>query len=269
MSQQERVSSSTTDSQKCLICTACGAPCKLVLTRHGPHSIRLLRCGVCGDWCDSVLEFDLTLVLLDVLLLKPRVFRHLIHANRTLRCDALAATALVFFLRLLLVGVICEMYVMLQCGPAVTSWAARGHHEHSREQVSWSLASLNMVQRVAATMVLCTARHVADAAALAAIAWSAVRWAPSQPLPPTATVLQRAAQGSLLSAAFLCLAALAVAAAGSPHPACLLAVQIALVSVHLRVIHAMGGGGAVIVAAVVLWNLARMLSVGYVTGILQ
>eukprot|EP00051_Salpingoeca_urceolata_P000024 m.32424 g.32424 ORF g.32424 m.32424 type:complete len:210 (+) comp10031_c0_seq1:74-703(+) len=209
MSQQERVSSSTTDSQKCLICTACGAPCKLVLTRHGPHSIRLLRCGVCGDWCDSVLEFDLTLVLLDVLLLKPRVFRHLIHANRTLRCDALAATALVFFLRLLLVGVICEMYVMLQCGPAVTSWAARGHHEHSREQ------------------------------------------------------------GSLLSAAFLCLAALAVAAAGSPHPACLLAVQIALVSVHLRVIHAMGGGGAVIVAAVVLWNLARMLSVGYVTGILQ
>lgn len=57
-------------------CVHCGAPCDAVVTLFSKTNYVLKECSVCHDLLDPYIDLDFSQKLVDVLLLKKRVFRH-------------------------------------------------------------------------------------------------------------------------------------------------------------------------------------------------
>ncbi|KAK3323462.1 Arv1-like family-domain-containing protein [Cercophora scortea] len=66
------------------ICIECRHPVK-TLWREGAgdkstgHNIRLTVCKNCGRFCDKYVEHDFVVIFIDLVLIKPQVYRHLLH----------------------------------------------------------------------------------------------------------------------------------------------------------------------------------------------
>lgn len=82
--------------------------------------MRLTQCSVCRQFADKYIEHDFTLLFLDVVLLKPEVFRHLRY-NRLERPDSQLDTRSI--VRLGFVFLLVTAYV-------VWLWAWHRVHQH-------------------------------------------------------------------------------------------------------------------------------------------
>ena len=66
------------------ICIECRHPVS-TLWRSGAgdkstgHNIRLTVCRNCGRFCDKYVEHDFVVLFIDLVLIKPQVYRHLLH----------------------------------------------------------------------------------------------------------------------------------------------------------------------------------------------
>ncbi|EQK98135.1 Arv1-like family protein [Ophiocordyceps sinensis CO18] len=68
------------------ICIECRHPVKTLWTQYsgagdqsGGHNIRLTVCRQCGGFCDKYVEHDFVVLFIDLVLIKPQVYRHLLH----------------------------------------------------------------------------------------------------------------------------------------------------------------------------------------------
>ncbi|KAK4134311.1 Arv1-domain-containing protein [Trichocladium antarcticum] len=73
------------------ICIECRHPVKTLWRegggdKSGGHNIRLTVCRNCGSFCDKYVEHDFVVLFIDLVLIKPQVYRHLLH-NTLMRED--------------------------------------------------------------------------------------------------------------------------------------------------------------------------------------
>ncbi|KFA61579.1 hypothetical protein S40285_04012 [Stachybotrys chlorohalonatus IBT 40285] len=68
------------------ICIECRHPVKTLWTQYSGagdkssgHNIRLTVCRKCGRFCDKYVEHDFVVIFIDLVLIKPQVYRHLLH----------------------------------------------------------------------------------------------------------------------------------------------------------------------------------------------
>jgi len=68
------------------ICIECRYPVKTLYTeysgaddRTSGHGVRLTVCKNCGRFCDKYVEHDFVVLFIDLVLIKPQVYRHLLH----------------------------------------------------------------------------------------------------------------------------------------------------------------------------------------------
>ncbi|KAN0104545.1 Arv1-like family protein-like protein [Hyaloscypha variabilis] len=68
------------------ICIECRFPVKTLYTeysgaddRSSGHGVRLTVCKNCGRFCDKYVEHDAVVLFIDLVLIKPQVYRHLLH----------------------------------------------------------------------------------------------------------------------------------------------------------------------------------------------
>ncbi|KAJ6784721.1 hypothetical protein PWT90_07358 [Aphanocladium album] len=68
------------------ICIECRHPVKTLWTQYSGagdkasgHNIRLTVCRKCGRFCDKYVEHDFVVLFIDLVLIKPQVYRHLLH----------------------------------------------------------------------------------------------------------------------------------------------------------------------------------------------
>ena len=68
------------------ICIECRHPVKTLWTSYSGagdkssgHNIRLTVCRKCGRFCDKYVEHDFVVLFIDLVLIKPQVYRHLLH----------------------------------------------------------------------------------------------------------------------------------------------------------------------------------------------
>lgn len=68
------------------ICIECRYPVRTLWTQYSGagdkasgHNIRLTVCKNCGCFCDKYVEHDFVVMFIDLVLIKPQVYRHLLH----------------------------------------------------------------------------------------------------------------------------------------------------------------------------------------------
>ena len=66
-------------------CTLCGHGCRETVKDFGQNSFSLAVCRHCGGTCDKYVEFELTLVVFDLVLHRISAYRHVLF-NR-LKCE--------------------------------------------------------------------------------------------------------------------------------------------------------------------------------------
>lgn len=77
------------------ICIECRHPVKTLWRegagdKSGGHNIRLTVCKNCGRFCDKYVEHDFVVLFIDLVLIKPQVYRHLLHNTLMRDGDELA-----------------------------------------------------------------------------------------------------------------------------------------------------------------------------------
>jgi hypothetical protein len=60
-------------------CVECSTPTPQIYVEYGKGNIRLVQCTNCSKFCDKYVEFDETILFIDMILLKPAAYRHVIH----------------------------------------------------------------------------------------------------------------------------------------------------------------------------------------------
>lgn len=78
------------------ICIECRYPAKTLWTQYSGagdkstgHNIRLSVCKNCGCFCDKYVEHDYVVLFIDLVLIKPQVYRHLLHNTLMMEDDKL------------------------------------------------------------------------------------------------------------------------------------------------------------------------------------
>lgn len=61
-----------------MICIECTEPVQSLYTQYSPSNIRLTACPRCNKFADKYIEYDNVLIFVDVILLKPQAYRHLV-----------------------------------------------------------------------------------------------------------------------------------------------------------------------------------------------
>jgi len=90
-----------------MICVECGAPIAKVYRQFSAGNIRLCRCSHCGEFADPYVEQELILIVLDLLLLRGPVYRHVLF-NRTKFCPRGIDST---YLRILILYLFYETYL--------------------------------------------------------------------------------------------------------------------------------------------------------------
>lgn len=62
----------------CLVCVECGASVPELVRDYGKGNLRLAICSACNSVADKYVEYETILLFLEVLLLKPQVYRHVL-----------------------------------------------------------------------------------------------------------------------------------------------------------------------------------------------
>ena len=89
-------------------CVECGAHVKAVVHELGSKIVQLSRCDVCGQTADKYVEYDSRLILLDMLLHRTSVYRHLLCNRAHNRAHGVARTSLLAFG---LAVLLCDAYL--------------------------------------------------------------------------------------------------------------------------------------------------------------
>uniref|UniRef100_A0AAV1UKV8 Protein ARV n=1 Tax=Peronospora matthiolae TaxID=2874970 RepID=A0AAV1UKV8_9STRA len=84
------------------ICVECGAPVSALVRDYGKGNLRLTICSVCNAVADKYVEYETIVLFLDVLLLKPPVYRHVL-------CNLPAPVSLRTTLKLFVILVMLDM----------------------------------------------------------------------------------------------------------------------------------------------------------------
>ncbi|KAG6433217.1 hypothetical protein SASPL_104825 [Salvia splendens] len=71
-SEEERT---TTDFR----CVRCGFPVKTLYIQYSPGNIRLVKCGNCKAVADGYIECEVMILILDLILHKPKAYRHVFY----------------------------------------------------------------------------------------------------------------------------------------------------------------------------------------------
>ncbi|XP_047977394.1 protein ARV 1-like isoform X2 [Salvia hispanica] len=71
-SEEERT---TTDFR----CVQCGFPVKTLYIQYSPGNIRLVKCGNCKAVADGYIECEVMILILDLILHKPKAYRHVFY----------------------------------------------------------------------------------------------------------------------------------------------------------------------------------------------
>ncbi|KAJ0394377.1 hypothetical protein ATCC90586_003037 [Pythium insidiosum] len=61
------------------VCVSCGAAVAQLVRDYGKGNVRLAICGACNAVADPYVEYDNVLLFLEVMLLKPQVYRHVLY----------------------------------------------------------------------------------------------------------------------------------------------------------------------------------------------
>ncbi|TDH70203.1 hypothetical protein CCR75_002226 [Bremia lactucae] len=62
-----------------LVCVECGASVEELVRDYGKGNLRLSICSICNSIADKYVEYETILLFLEVLLLKPQVYRHVLY----------------------------------------------------------------------------------------------------------------------------------------------------------------------------------------------
>ncbi|GLT84869.1 hypothetical protein SLE2022_030790 [Rubroshorea leprosula] len=60
-------------------CVQCGFRVKTLFVQYSPGNIRLMKCGNCGAVADDYIECEFMILLIDLILHKPKAYRHLLY----------------------------------------------------------------------------------------------------------------------------------------------------------------------------------------------
>uniref|UniRef100_K3X3J6 Protein ARV n=1 Tax=Globisporangium ultimum (strain ATCC 200006 / CBS 805.95 / DAOM BR144) TaxID=431595 RepID=K3X3J6_GLOUD len=61
------------------VCVECGASVPFLVRDYGKGNVRLAICGACNEVADKYVEYENILLFLEVMLLKPQVYRHMLY----------------------------------------------------------------------------------------------------------------------------------------------------------------------------------------------
>ncbi|GBG67917.1 hypothetical protein CBR_g1036 [Chara braunii] len=65
------------EAKEGMICVECGSEVQNVYHEYSRGNIRLTRCGTCHQYADAYVEFELVVLVIDLILHKPQAYRHL------------------------------------------------------------------------------------------------------------------------------------------------------------------------------------------------
>jgi hypothetical protein len=81
-----------------MICVECGADCPDGgFKEFSKGSVRLTRCECCHRLADKYVEFEMMLIILDLILHKPQVYRHLLYNRPQQRSFGVDVRIYIFF----------------------------------------------------------------------------------------------------------------------------------------------------------------------------
>ncbi|KAL0291742.1 UNVERIFIED_CONTAM: protein ARV 1 [Sesamum calycinum] len=60
-------------------CVQCGFPIKTLYIQYSPGNIRLMKCGNCKAVADEYIECEVMILIIDLILHKPKAYRHLFY----------------------------------------------------------------------------------------------------------------------------------------------------------------------------------------------
>ncbi|PIN10836.1 putative membrane protein [Handroanthus impetiginosus] len=60
-------------------CVQCGFPIKTLYIQYSPGNIRLMKCGNCTAVADEYIECEMMILIIDLILHKPKAYRHLFY----------------------------------------------------------------------------------------------------------------------------------------------------------------------------------------------
>ncbi|KAI3462403.1 hypothetical protein Pfo_019066 [Paulownia fortunei] len=60
-------------------CVQCGFPIKTLYIQYSPGNIRLMKCGNCKAVADEYIECEVMILMIDLILHKPKAYRHLFY----------------------------------------------------------------------------------------------------------------------------------------------------------------------------------------------
>ncbi|KAJ7963395.1 Arv1 protein [Quillaja saponaria] len=60
-------------------CVQCGFPIKTLYVQYSPGNIRLMKCENCKAVADEYIECEVMILLIDLILHKPKAYRHLLY----------------------------------------------------------------------------------------------------------------------------------------------------------------------------------------------
>ncbi|XVF80346.1 hypothetical protein PTKIN_Ptkin15bG0062600 [Pterospermum kingtungense] len=67
-------------------CVQCGFPIKTLFVQYSPGNIRLMKCENCKSVADEYIECELMIVLIDLILHKPKAYMHLLYNVLNQQC---------------------------------------------------------------------------------------------------------------------------------------------------------------------------------------
>ncbi|KAI5427363.1 Protein ARV 2, variant 3 [Lathyrus oleraceus] len=60
-------------------CIQCGFNIKTLYLQYSPGNIRLMKCENCKAVADEYIECEITIIIIDLILHKPKAYRHLLY----------------------------------------------------------------------------------------------------------------------------------------------------------------------------------------------
>ncbi|KAI8066861.1 Arv1-like family-domain-containing protein [Gongronella butleri] len=96
-------------------CVECGKAVQNLYTQYGKDNIRLTSCDRCQQFADKYIEHDFVIIFIDMLLLKPQVYRHLLFNRISQKGKGIESNVLRFAILLILFEVYIKWFRLEQC----------------------------------------------------------------------------------------------------------------------------------------------------------
>jgi hypothetical protein len=77
--QTNATSDKSKESLRSNICVECGAHVPYLVRDYGKGNVRLAICQNCNEVADKYVEYENILLFLDLMLVRPQVYRHVLH----------------------------------------------------------------------------------------------------------------------------------------------------------------------------------------------